>query len=158
MLVEALAALATAGGTAVVQAIGTDAWEAVRERIARLFGRHEDRQAQLALERLDQTAGAVEQADPDRAEHVRTRQEAAWQSRFEDLLESLNEAERMQAASELRELVELARTAGSVSAGDSGLAAGRDIEVHAENHAVAGGVIRGSVHMGNPPTAGADED
>ncbi|MEU6172343.1 hypothetical protein ABZ832_10455 [Streptantibioticus parmotrematis] len=39
MLTEALAAPAAAGGTAVVQAAGTDAWTEVRRTVARLLGR-----------------------------------------------------------------------------------------------------------------------
>jgi len=39
MLVEALAALAGAGGTALVGAMATDAWNSTRSGVARLFGR-----------------------------------------------------------------------------------------------------------------------
>jgi hypothetical protein len=39
MLVETLAALAAAGGAAVVQAAGTDAWNGFRQAVARWFAR-----------------------------------------------------------------------------------------------------------------------
>ena len=39
MLSEALAALAATGGTALVGAMATDAWQTARDRVLRLFGR-----------------------------------------------------------------------------------------------------------------------
>ncbi|MGW3466207.1 hypothetical protein ACWDE9_44675, partial [Streptomyces olivaceoviridis] len=38
MLEQALTALAAAGGAAVVQAAGTDAWTGLRQAVARWFG------------------------------------------------------------------------------------------------------------------------
>jgi hypothetical protein len=49
---EALAALAAAGGTAVVQAAGTDAWAGFRSRVAKWFARGDTEREQIALERL----------------------------------------------------------------------------------------------------------
>jgi hypothetical protein len=105
MLEEALAALAAAGGTAVVQAAGTDAWTGLRTRVARLLGRGEVQREQAELERLDQTATALEAVGPVEAERMRIRQEASWQARFEFLLESLTEDERAQVAAELEDLL-----------------------------------------------------
>ncbi|MEU9418453.1 hypothetical protein [Streptomyces sp. NPDC048272] len=106
MLTEALMALAGAGGSAIVQAAGTDAWAGLRQRVARLLGRGDAERECAELERLDRTAQALEEAsvvgDPERA---RLRQEASWQTRFESLLEDLTEAEQQQAAAELRALV-----------------------------------------------------
>jgi hypothetical protein len=59
MLTEALTALAAAGGTAVVQAAGKDAWTGFRGRVAKWFARGDTGREQVALERLDRTAAAA---------------------------------------------------------------------------------------------------
>lgn len=160
MLAEALAALAATGGTAVIQAAGTDLWATFRERVANLFGRGHKRQTEAALEQLDQTAVMLEQAvtdseDETDVERVRTRLEIAWQTRFTDLLESLDPGEREEAAERLRELVELAQ--GGVSAATGGMAVRGDVDIHAEGGSVAAGVIHGGVSIGNPPQPGPDQ-
>jgi phosphotransacetylase len=111
MLAEALVALAAAGGTAVAQAAGTDAWETLRQRVARLLGRGNPERERAELERLDRTAAAVEAAGDGEAERVLVGQEASWQTRFETLLEEAGEAERQELATALSELVEQARPA-----------------------------------------------
>ncbi|PSJ25193.1 hypothetical protein B7P34_29475 [Streptosporangium nondiastaticum] len=113
MLSEALVAVAAAGGSAVVQAAGTDAWTGLRERVARWFGRGDEARERVELERLDRTAGVLAAADSgpgsvrgsSDAARVRDRQEGAWQSRFESLLEGLPEEEQELVAEELRALV-----------------------------------------------------
>jgi hypothetical protein len=159
MLPEALEALAAAGGSAVVQAAGTDVWTGFRDRLARLFGRGDEHDAGRAAERLDQAAAALEQAGEVEAEQMRARLEVSWQTQLEDLLESLTGPEREEAAGQLRELVELARqqAAGSVSAGEGGIAAGRDVTISAEGGSVAGGVIHGGVSLGHPSRPGPDQ-
>lgn len=102
MSAEVLAALAQAGGVAVVQAAGTEAWTAFRNRVARLFGRGDERREQAESARLDHSAAAIGRADD--AELVR--QEASWRARFEMLLEGLDGVELEQATAELRALVE----------------------------------------------------
>ncbi|MFJ3728727.1 hypothetical protein ACIPYQ_40035 [Streptomyces sp. NPDC090045] len=104
MLEEALAALAVAGGTAVVQAAGTDAWHGFQARVAHLLGRGDARRERAELERLDRTAELLAAAGTEEPERVRIRQEASWQTRFETLLESLTAEEREQVAAELRSL------------------------------------------------------
>lgn len=104
MLEEALAAVAAAGGTAVVQAAGTDAWGGLRQRLARLLGRADDRRERAELEQLDRTAELLAAAGLTEAEHVRECQETSWRGRFEALLESLDAEEREEAAAELRRL------------------------------------------------------
>jgi hypothetical protein len=104
MLDETIATLAMAGGTAVVQAAGTDAWAGLRKRVARLLSHGEAQREHAELERLDQTATALEVAGATEVEGVRIRQEASWQARFELLLESLSEAERAGVVAELRAL------------------------------------------------------
>jgi hypothetical protein len=59
MLEQALTALAAAGGTAVVQAAGTDAWTGLRQAVARWFGRGDRQRERVELERLDRTAGEL---------------------------------------------------------------------------------------------------
>ncbi|WP_058046790.1 hypothetical protein [Streptomyces roseifaciens] len=107
MLSEALTAAAAAGGTAVVQTAGTDAWTGLRERVARWFGRGDGTRERGELERLDRTAGALETAARSgQTERTRDRQEAVWQDRFETLLEGLPAEQREAAAEELKALVE----------------------------------------------------
>ncbi|MFE9249834.1 hypothetical protein [Streptomyces sp. NPDC007088] len=105
MLMDAFIAAAQAGGLAVAGAAGTDAWTTVRTKAARLLGRGEQQGEEQALARLDATLSALEAAAPgDEAAHARTAQSAAWQTRFEALLEGTPEAGREQLASELEAL------------------------------------------------------
>jgi hypothetical protein len=121
MLAEAMTALATAGGTAVVQAAGTDAWEGLRDRLARWFGRGDTERERGELERLDRGAAELEAAGPGDAERLRVRQEVAWTTRIETLLEALDEQRRAEAAAELRQLLE---QAAPQPAGGGGLVSG----------------------------------
>ncbi|WP_411118352.1 hypothetical protein [Streptomyces sp. 058-1L] len=112
MLVEGLIAIAAAGGTAVVQAAGTDAWNGIREGFARLFGRGEPGREQAELERLDQTRSALEAAgDGEGAQRVQIAQVARWQTRLETLLEELPAAEQQLVVAELQALVARAEAA-----------------------------------------------
>ncbi|WP_329345020.1 hypothetical protein OG252_51625 [Streptomyces sp. NBC_01352] len=122
MLAESLVALAAAGGAAVVQAAGTDAWAELRQRVARLLGRGSPERERAELERVDRTAAALDAAGENEAERVLVSQEASWQTRFETLLEDADEAERQEIAAALRELVEQARPgygAGSAVSGNT---------------------------------------
>ena len=97
VLAEALTGLAAAGGTAVVQAAGTDAWTGFRARVAKWFGRGDAGRERVALEHLDRTAAVLETAEPGELDRVRTGQEASWQTMFEILLEGLDgEAQQQQ--------------------------------------------------------------
>ncbi|MER5911901.1 hypothetical protein ABT124_15680 [Streptomyces sp. NPDC001982] len=163
MLEAALAALAAAAGTAVVQAAGTaagtQAWDGFRSRVARFLGRGDQTREQAELERLNQTAAVLEAASTEEAELVRIRQEASWQTRFETLLENLTDEERQQVAAQLRALVsEHANKAGSVSAGDGGVAVGGNVDIRADRAGVAA-VSMGKVTTGNgnPPQPGAPQ-
>ncbi|MEV5338721.1 hypothetical protein AB0K93_09575 [Streptomyces sp. NPDC052676] len=135
MLPETLTALAAAAGIAVVQAAGGDAWEALRGRLARWFGRGDAERENGALERLDRSAAELAAASPDTAERVRTRQEVGWQTRIETLLEDLDDEQRDQAAAELRQLLDEAAPA---SVGAVGLVSGNTFNgptaVQAGNH------------------------
>ncbi|MFF8376699.1 hypothetical protein ACF07V_11275 [Streptomyces sp. NPDC015661] len=105
MLTEALAAVAATGGTAVVQAVGTDAWTSMRARVATLLGRGDEQRSEHELERLDRTATVIANADEEQLDRVRTLQEGTWQARLEDWLSSLDAAEREKALEELRGIV-----------------------------------------------------
>ncbi|MFF0740228.1 hypothetical protein ACFYVL_07485 [Streptomyces sp. NPDC004111] len=157
MLSEAMTALAAAGGTAVVQAAGTDAWAGVRQQVARWFGRGDQRRENAELERLDQTAGELATAGPSEVERVRVRQEAAWQVRIETLLEGLEDNKREQVSDELRTVLAPRVPDSGVSAGQGGLAVGGDVKVQAD-HGSAAAVTMGTVHVGNPPRPGPHQD
>ncbi|KUO05394.1 hypothetical protein [Streptomyces caeruleatus] len=105
MLSEALTALAAAGGAGVVQAATTDAWAAFRQRIARLLGRGDEQRESVELERLDRTVVALQSADASERQAARVRHEAAWQTRFELLLESLDDREQEAVATALRSVL-----------------------------------------------------
>jgi hypothetical protein len=158
MLTEALAALAAAGGSAVVQAAGTDAWSGFRQRTARLLSRGDDQGEHAELERLDQTAVALEAANSDEAEGVRIRQTDFWQGRFRALLETLDVQERDQVAAQMWALLEqLSSTSGQVSAGPEGMAVGGSVDIRAEGGSIAAGVIQGGAHIGPPSSPAPDQ-
>ncbi|MCF6526058.1 hypothetical protein [Streptomyces sp. JJ36] len=134
MMTEAMTALAAAGGTAVVQAAGTDAWSGLRTRVAVLLGRGEPECERHELERLDRTAAELTTATDDgTAEVVRARQEATWQTRFEGLLEVVPAEQREAVAADLRALI------------DELPAAARPATVHNE---ISGGTQHGPVVQG----------
>jgi len=110
MLTEALTALASAGGTALVTAMVTDGWEGAKARFARLLGRGDAARAEAAAGRLEQSRAALVQVPGPDAERVQAEQEVVWRTRLEDLLEQDPGVEQ-----ELRALVAQvqAQTAGS---------------------------------------------
>ena len=101
MLVEGLTALAGAGGTALVGAMATDAWQTTRAGVARLFGRGgPDRQAAIETQ-LDSNAALVAQAeDPSEIDEIRQSLAGMWRLELAALLRRHPEAE-----DELRALV-----------------------------------------------------
>ncbi|MDX2708049.1 hypothetical protein PV350_35180 [Streptomyces sp. PA03-6a] len=115
MSVEGLIAVAAAGGGAIVQAAGTDAWAGIRSGVARILGRGESDREQAELERLDQTQAELESAgNGAEAERVQTVLVARWQTRLEMLLEQLRDEERHQVVAELQVLVQQARAQAPV--------------------------------------------
>ncbi|MEV2236334.1 hypothetical protein AB0H69_48450 [Streptomyces phaeochromogenes] len=150
MLDQALIALAVSGGTALVSAAGTEAWVGLRQAVARWFSRGDAEREQAELDRLDQTAAFVQVSDAAEVERARTRQEAVWQTRIETLLESLDATEREEAAEGLRSLLAQHAPQPGPVAGQGGLAANR-VDIHAQDGAIAGGVIHGGAHIGPPP-------
>lgn len=104
MLGELAAGLAGAGGTALVGAMATDAWQVTRSGVARLFGRGgADRQTAIEAQ-LDGNAALVAQArDPD---EVRQSLVPVWRLQLEALLR-----EHPDVVEELRALVAQVRKA-----------------------------------------------
>ena len=149
-------ALASAGGTAVVQAAGKDAWTGFRVRVAKWFGRGDTEREQAAVERLDRTAAVLEAAGPGEVERVRAGQEASWQTMFEILLEGLDSEEQQQASDELREV--LADFAGgqAVAVGRGAVAVAGDVDIHAETGGAAAWQM-GNVQIGYPSGGSAGQ-
>ncbi|MFF9870309.1 hypothetical protein ACF1G0_33860 [Streptomyces sp. NPDC013953] len=154
MLDETLTALAAAGGAAVVQAAGTDAWAEFRQALARWFGGDDTARERTELERLDHTATGLRETAPEELEKALIRQEAFWQVRIESALELLGEAERVLAANRLRTLLAHHAPPNQVSAGTGGLAVGGNAEIRAGDRSVAAGVLNGGVHFDPPPAPG----
>jgi len=100
MLTEALAALAAAGGTAVVTAAATDAWQTAKEGFSRLLGRGDFGRTAVVEQQLEASHAQLEAAEGADV-RARTVEQAAWTARLEDLL-----IERPQAAAELRQLIQ----------------------------------------------------
>ncbi|QXE38073.1 hypothetical protein KQY30_31425 [Streptomyces sp. GMY02] len=150
MLEQALISLATAGGTALVQAAGTDAWNGLRQAVARWFARGDGERERAELERLDQTAAALQVADPGEQERARSFQLGSWQARIEAVLENLTDAERGEAAEHLRGLFAQHAPQGGVTAGSGGLAVGGNVINHADQGSVAAGVFHGGAQFGIP--------
>ncbi|MEV0414009.1 hypothetical protein AB0I68_25155 [Streptomyces sp. NPDC050448] len=101
MLTEALEMLAATGGTALVSAAATDAWQTTRSGFTRLLGRGNPQAEQTTAGRLDRLAAEVSRAaSSQELESVRRDLEAEWRGRLKDLLE-----EQPQLAAELGELI-----------------------------------------------------
>ncbi|MGY5079213.1 hypothetical protein ACWIGX_19315 [Streptomyces nigrescens] len=153
MLEQGLLALAAAGGTAVIQAAGTDAWGRFSQAVAQLFGRGDGQRERAELERLDRTAAELEGAEAERA---RVRQEIVWQARIEDLLASVEGDDRAQVAEELRSLLARHTSGGRLSAGDGGVAVGGGVSISADRGAAAAWRMR-DVTVESPSSPGPDQ-
>lgn len=136
-----IAALAALAGNALVTAAVTDAWEDVRHKVARIFGRGEpDSQIEKKLEST--RAALVAAKSPGDAEKARADQAASWTARLRVLLE-----DHPDALSELEALVNQINASAPV-ASVRAVAAGRDMNVVADRGGVAAGVIHGAVSTG----------
>jgi hypothetical protein len=108
MEIDALAALAA---NTIVAAAVTDAFEGVRARLARVFGR--DKPDPAVERRLDATRRQLATAAPGDLESARASQARQWETRFADLL-----ADHPDAAAELRALLAEAGAAVSKPGGN----------------------------------------
>ncbi|MFD8819881.1 hypothetical protein ACFV23_52510 [Streptomyces sp. NPDC059627] len=84
MLDDELAALATAGAAAVVQAAGSDAWEGFRRRLARWLGNGDQDREDAEWQRLGESAHVLSgSVPPAGAPEHRARQVDGRRSRVE---------------------------------------------------------------------------
>ena len=152
MLAETLTALAALAGNTVVAAATTDAWEAARRKFARLLGRGDPKQEQLAEQRLEETRQQLTGAAGADSEQARTVLADRWAGRLADLLEEAPDAE-----ADLRALVQeiqAALPASAVSAADHSAGAGRDMNIEASGGGIAAAVIHGNVAPPGPTDPG----
>ncbi|WP_329347180.1 hypothetical protein OG226_51235 [Streptomyces sp. NBC_01261] len=148
MSIDAIAALAAAGGTAVVQAASTDTWNTVKTALARLLARGDSAAETAELERLDRTHAALTGAAPS----DRNRMEGVWQTRLEAFLSGITDVDaRTTAAHQLAAILDTVHDAHGPVAHVGGAAAGGDITIRAD-HGVAGAVVNveGGVNIGSP--------
>lgn len=103
-MLEEILALAAAGGTAVVGAMATDAWESARSGVARLLGREDRGRAEIIEAQLDADDSLVRGAGED-VDQVRRELALVWGRRLAVLLKDNPEA-----ADKLRVLVECVQT------------------------------------------------
>ncbi|HUZ53875.1 MAG TPA: hypothetical protein VMU94_15300 [Streptosporangiaceae bacterium] len=141
------AALAALAGNALVAAAVTDAWEDVRGKVARWFGRG---RSDPAIERrLEATRERLSAAAPGDLERARADEAGSWRTRFADLLSDYPDA-----AGELDALVGEIRAVTPVIAGDHSVGVAGDMVITADNGSVAAGVIHGDVTMPGPAQPG----
>jgi hypothetical protein len=100
MLSEALAAVASVGGTALVAAMVTDGWEGIKTRLARLISRGSASETGTADAWLDQSRAALQGLTGVELDRARIEQEIVWRTRLGDLLERYPGVE-----AELRDLI-----------------------------------------------------
>ena len=132
MHAESLVALAGAGGTALVGAMATDAWQSARTGVAGLFGRDGESRHRAVATRLDHDAElVVRAADPDR---VRGALAPAWQVELESLL-----TEHPELSEELRAFV--TRTVAALPRAEQNWT----LNVTARDHGRAYGSLGGNV-------------
>jgi hypothetical protein len=130
--VQRLEALAQAAAEKLVSAMATDAWNAVRTRIAAVVGLEQ---------RMNSDHDCLEKISPDRRDDERDRQAIAWRTRLSDILEArpelaaqLGEALAAQASSPSQSIVTQRAFAGSGStvtqSGRDSIHGGRDVFVN----------------------------
>jgi hypothetical protein len=130
--------LAVLASNAAVRAATGDAWEGVKQKLARLMGRGDLKREQLVELRLDETRQQVGETDSEEAREAQARR---WEARFVDLLGESPDLE-----DDLRALVEEIQAqlrTEMVSGADHAVAAGRDVNISASEGGVAAGLSRG---------------
>ena len=157
VLEDVLTALAAAGGAAVVQAAGTDAWVGVREGVERLLSRGDPARRSEAAVRLENTAQVVNGAN--RGGPVLDEHQAYWRGVFETFLDGIGADDRERATQQLRALVSLASDSSAVGASSTGVHSNvfGGADFRAEGGSVAANVINGGVRIGNPPSPDANQ-
>lgn len=150
MLSEDLTALVMLAGRTLVAGATSDGWQVVKTGFARLLGRRNQAQAQLAEDRLEQTRHELAGLQGDELLRARSTLETQWTTRLADLLE-----EEPDSAADLRALVGQLehltdQTGPAVSAADHAIAAAGDVNIRADHGGVAAGVLHGDVVPANP--------
>lgn len=84
--------LAMTGASTIVAAMATDAWQAARSAIVRLFSKGGGSLGEASRDRLDRAAAEVEAADLADRDAIRERLLSMWQVRLADLLEEYPDA------------------------------------------------------------------
>ena len=143
VLAEDLLALAALAGNTVVTAAVTDTWEAARDKFVQLLGRGDPDKAKLAEQRLAETHDQLAAGTSTEPERARAALAERWAGRLADLLE-----EDFGAETDLRAAVQEIQAmlpAGTVSAANHAVAAGRDLTISASGGGFAAAVIRGNV-------------
>ena len=87
MLTDALAGLASSGGTALVTAMATDGWKDLKPRFARLLGRGKAKRTEIAAARLEQSRTVLAWLSGPALARARAEQEIIWRTRLGDMLE-----------------------------------------------------------------------
>ncbi|MFF3374783.1 hypothetical protein ACFYXF_17775 [Streptomyces sp. NPDC002680] len=160
MVTETLMALASAAGAAAAHAFGTDAWAAMRVRVAEVFGRGDVTRTEAALRRLDRSVLTLNSdTDPADIERASALLAASLCAQFQTLLESVDEGDRVLVVDLLHEMLSgQSRTDGGVSAGEAGIAVSGDIKVRSEGRgSFTAGVVQGGVHVTLPPQPGPEQ-
>jgi len=99
MLTDEMMALAAAGGSALIGAAATDAWQMTKASFSRLLGRDDARRMAAVGQQLEESRAQL--TAEDSSEQTRVLQRAMWTARLEDLL-----IERPQLAEQLRRSVQ----------------------------------------------------
>ncbi|HWB37323.1 MAG TPA: hypothetical protein VHA75_14995 [Rugosimonospora sp.] len=144
--------------------LATWAWRRAR----RAAGRIEDRvdaAVDAKLEKLYDTVAGKLSGDPSLGKLATeagqdTAEQPALSDRTRDRVRlSLEDAADGDPAfaAQLADLVAQVKQASGVTASEHGVAAGRDVNVHAESGSVAAVNLHGSVTIGNPPRPGTDQ-
>jgi hypothetical protein len=143
MLMDDLMALASLAGRTVVAAAATDAWQTCKRRFARLLGRDDPAQIQLAEQGLEQTRQQLTGTGAPIGNGPRWPWRCSglpgWQTCYRT-----RRAPRLTCA--LVSQIQAQLPSGMVSAADHAVAAGRDVNISAAD----GGVAAGVIHVAGP--------
>jgi hypothetical protein len=145
-----LEALLTLAGNTLVAAASTDAWDMARRRFARVLGRGDPKEEQLAERRLEETRHQLEGVNGEELEKAQANLAQVWRIRLADLLEEDPGVE-----AELCAVVEQIRAqllAAIAAVSDHAVASGGDATVSASEGAA--GVIHGGVAPLGPTRPG----
>jgi hypothetical protein len=88
VLEEALAALASAGGNALVSAMMTDEWPWIKNRFTRLLKRKDSRADGQSATQLEESRALLAGRSGVDLDRTRAEQALAWRTRLGDLLEA----------------------------------------------------------------------